>query len=267
MADRTIVPWRAPGSCAKIVWHARHAYVCTAAPFLRPDLMEAPMDFSVDRLPVDIVLFALVAGFLVLRLRSILGRRVGLEAAPQPPAGVVDRAPPIIEGKAKAAAAATPLEIPAPETRVGQILAQIGRQERGFDPASFLRGAESAFRTIVQAYAAGNRTVLRDNLTADAYAAFDGAVTAREAAGESQRTEIRAINGLSILDAVLREGGQASIEVRITSDQVSLVLDKNGQPVSGADAVTEFSDLWVFERLLGAQISGASWRLSSARTA
>ncbi|GBQ68154.1 mitochondrial import inner membrane translocase subunit Tim44 [Ameyamaea chiangmaiensis NBRC 103196] len=225
------------------------------------------MDFSLDRLPVDIVLFALVAGFLVLRLRSVLGRRVGLQAAPQPQPRPVERPGPVIEGRPVPPTAGAKIDIPTPETRVGQILTQIRQRETTFDAADFLRGVETAFRQIILAYAAGDRATLKDCLTADAYAAFDGAITTREGTGEKQHTELRAIDSLAILDAQLQPDGRAAVEVKVVSDQVNYVTDKDGAVLSGADAVTEFSDLWVFERLLGANMSGAAWRLSSARSA
>lgn len=59
----------------------------------------------------------------------------------------------------------------------------------------------------------------------------------------------------------------ARIEVRIVSDQVSLTVDSSGQPVSGVDAMTEFSDLWTFERLLGVNAPGTVWRLGASRSA
>jgi len=225
------------------------------------------MDLSLDRLPVDIVLFALVAGFLVLRLRSILGRRVGLQAAPQPQPGVAERTGPVIDIRPAPAPESARFDIPAPETRVGQVLAGIRERERDFVPATFLNGVDAAFRRIVLAYAAGDRATLRDGLTADAFAAFEAAITAREGQGETQKTEVRGIDSLTILDAQLDGANRAAIEVRIVSDQVSFTLDKDGATVAGTDAVTEFSDLWVFERLLGSAAAGAAWRLSSARSA
>lgn len=63
----------------------------------------------------------------------------------------------------------------------------------------------------------------------------------------------------------MEAGTAAAIDVRIVSDQISLVLNKEGQPVTGTDAVTEFSDLWTFERLL--DVNGSTWRLAAARSA
>lgn len=216
--------------------------------------------------PFDLLLFAMIAAFLVLRLRSILGRRTGFERPPAdpaaPPAGVARAAPgPAPDAQAEVAAPARPL--PSPSGPVGQTLARMAQVDAGFDPQHFLAGAEAAFRMIVAAYAAGERETLRPLLSDDTYRGFEAAITAREAAGERQRTELKAINQVSIEDAALR-GTVAAITVRFVSDQVNETLDKDGRPVAGIDGVTEIQDLWTFERDL-AQPDPA-WRLVAAQT-
>lgn len=226
------------------------------------------MDLSFSHFPFDLVLFGLIAAFLALRLRGILGTRVGVE--PASPAAPAPRPGPVIEGRAGPPAALTDYDVPTPETRVGQALGAIAGQERDFVPAQFLRGVEVSFRQVVQAFAAGDRAMLRERLTAEAFSAFDAAIQSREQAGETQKSEVRAIGSLAIVDAAidpLAGAPRARIDVRIVSDQISLTLDKDGHPVAGTDAVTEFSDLWTFERLLGVSIGGAAWRLAASRSA
>ncbi|MCQ8240426.1 Tim44/TimA family putative adaptor protein [Rhizosaccharibacter radicis] len=232
------------------------------------------MHFNAGNFPVDIVLFGLIALFLVLRLRSILGKRTGLERPAVMPGPRPVPVGPVVDTRAEPVPPPTAHEIPEPSSAVGQVLNRIRDHERGFDPAEFLRGAEAAFRRIVTAYAAGDRATLRDSLTPEAFSAFDGAIAAREAEGQTQRSEIRSINQAQLLDATLVEGGEpggrwrASIDVRFVSDQISLLLGRDGQPVSGADAVTELADLWTFERLLGApKGTEPGWRLAAARSA
>lgn len=225
------------------------------------------MDGSLGHFPVDIVIFALIAALLALRLRSVLGKKVGFQIAPAPPPAQQAPAGPVIDGKAEPAPD-TRLDIPGPNTRVGSILAQVAQKEPGFVPQQFMTGVEGAFRQVVEAYAAGNRNVLKERLTPDAYAAFESALTVREQSGETQKSEIRGIDSLAIEDVRLNDsaaGTAASIDVRIVSDQISFVVDKDGKPVTGTDAVTEFSDLWTFEKLLG--VAGSSWRLAAARSA
>jgi predicted lipid-binding transport protein (Tim44 family) len=218
--------------------------------------------------PIDLVLFGMIAAFLVLRLRSILGRRTGYERPPQPLAPVREGArAPVIEGHAEAPAEAPASRpLPDPASPAGRALVRIHDLDRGFDPARFLEGAEGAFRLIVEAFAAGNRDQLRPLLTADTFTGFEAAIAAREAAGESHRTEIRAIRSATIEEATLLNT-LADITVRFVTDQVNVTLDKTGQPVAGTDAVTEISDIWTFERELAAPASGPAWRLAGARSA
>jgi predicted lipid-binding transport protein (Tim44 family) len=220
--------------------------------------------------PIDLILFGMIAAFLVLRLRSILGRRTGYERPPQPQAQPYQpppaaSQPPTIEGRAEPVAPPSRAQ-DAPELSgaVAAVLARMRGIDRGFDPAGFLDGAEKAFRIIVTAFAAGDRTKLRGLVADDVYRAFDEAIAARELAGHTQTTEIRAISSAAIEDAALR-GSVGQVTVRFVSDQVSLTSDRQGQPVSGTEAVTEITDIWSFERDLASP--DPTWRLVSVRGA
>lgn len=201
-------------------------------------------------LPIDLILFAMVAAFLVLRLRSVLGRRTGYERQAQPeatpaapargPAAEVDIGPQPSQSGAKRS-------IPEPASPVGQALRQIQQRDRSFDPSRFLDGAETAFRFIVEAFARGDRATLKPLLSDEAYVGFEQAITAREAAGETQRTELRSVEESGIEAAELR-GSIAEITVRLVTDQLNMVLARDGSVASGAEAVTEITDIWTFQR-------------------
>lgn len=226
------------------------------------------MDFSLDHFPVDLVLLALVAAFLALRLRSVLGKRVGIQPPTMPVPPRADVAPRVVENKVEPVGPAVEYDVPSPGTRVGQLLVEINQQDTAFTPQQFLMSVQTVFSQVVEAYAQGNRDVLQTYLTPAVYNSFDAAITAREAAGQKQRTDIQAVRSLAIEDVRLTKldvGLGVAIDVRIVSDQISLVEDQAGQPVTGTDAVTEFSDMWTLERLLG--VGGSGWRLAAARSA
>ena len=222
--------------------------------------------------PVDLILFGMIAAFLILRLRSILGRRTGFERPPQfqaqpdrPQAGAgrPSGPGPVIEGQAEPPPpSGAALGLPDPASPLGQTLGRIQAIDNSFDPAGFLGRAEQAFRMIVAAFATGNRTALQPLVGKDVYDAFEQAIAARESAGHQQTTEIRAVPHVTIEGAELR-GNAAQITLRFVSDQVSLTRDAAGQPVAGTDAVTELTDMWTFER----DLAGAdpTWRLVSVR--
>jgi len=216
--------------------------------------------------PIDLLLFGMIAAFLILRLRSILGRKTGFERPGQPDApaaGVtrLGRAGPATVANAPAEPVLRPL--PEPETPAGAALVRMHQVDRTFDPQHFLNGAEAAFRMIVGAFAAGDRVTLRPLLSDDIYRSFEAAIAAREAAGETHRSEIRRLENLLVEQAML-VGTEASITLRIVSDQVAETLDRDGRPVAGADAVTEITDIWTFDRDLSR--ADPAWRLSAARS-
>jgi len=215
--------------------------------------------------PIDLILFGMIAAFLVLRLRSILGKRTGFEqqTPPLPQAPARTPPPPIIEGRAEPPPAAASQTIPLATSPAGQALARMREVDRGFDPARFLSGADQAFRMVVAAFAAGDRVALRSLLSDDTYKAFEQAISAREKAGETQVSEIKSIQQLAIEDAELR-GSVGSVTTRIVSDQISYTKGKDGRPLTGAEAVTEITDLWTFERDLSQR--DPTWRLVSARS-
>jgi predicted lipid-binding transport protein (Tim44 family) len=210
---------------------------------------------------VELILFGMVAAFLVLRLRSVLGKRTGYEHPPErlaPGPGPQGTAP------MPAAAPGQPaLVVPDPRTPPGQALQRIIGVDPAFEPNAFLQGAEGAFRIIVPAFAAGDRAKLQPLLSDDSYAGFEHAITAREQAGETQRTELRAVTELAIEAADLR-GTVADITVRFTTDQINLTLARDGSVVHGSDAVTELRDLWTFQRDL--RSPDPTWRLVATRS-
>lgn len=216
--------------------------------------------------PVDLILFAMVAAFLVLRLRSVLGRRQGYERPPQERQAAAPPSHGPVEAEPQPGPApehARPV-VPDSRTPTGQVLERMRQADPAFDPRGFLAGAEGAFRMIVEAFARGDRQTLRDLLAEETYAGFEQAITAREAAGERQRTEIRAIHEMRIESADLR-GTVADITVRIVSDQVNVTSGAGGEIVAGAEAVTELNDIWTFQRDLSS--GDPAWKLVGTRSA
>ena len=216
---------------------------------------------------IDLILFGMIAAFLVLRLKSILGKRTGFERPPQSARPV--EPPPAFDPMRKVAppaqsASVSQRVVPEPVSALGQTLARMTALDRSFSPAGFLDGAEKAFQIIVHGFAAGDRGALRPLLGEETWKAFDLAITEREKAGHTQITEVRSIHGITIETAELT-GTVASIGVRIVSDQVNMTQTQSGQVMAGTDAVTEITDLWTFERDLAQP--NPVWHLVAARSA
>src|SRR5216684_3087930 len=152
----------------------------------------------------DIILFAMVAAFLVLRLRSVLGRRTGNErrrelfvrrARPTP-----DKVPALGE---PGNSAANPVAGAAPVDAVSEGLNRVRRADPSFDPSNFLEGARTAFEMIVTAFAKGDKTVLRPLLSDEVFQQFATAIDERVAAKETLETRILRLESVDIVEAEL----------------------------------------------------------------
>ena len=199
---------------------------------------------------LDIILFAMVAGFLILRLRSVLGRRTGNE---RPPSDRFSMKP---DPRAEAPKPPGPEALPAPEAANGTGpaegaaggLAQIRSIDPTFDPAAFLAGAKIAFEMILTAFAKGDEVKLKPLVSAEVFQHFKDAIQALKAAGRSHETTLVAITDADIAEAHL-EGRQARVSVRFHSQQINVTRGPDGAVVEGdPQTVSVITDLWTFVR-------------------
>jgi predicted lipid-binding transport protein (Tim44 family) len=206
----------------------------------------------------DIILFAMVAAFLVLRLRSVLGRRTGHERRQDPllrraeissseklgdtAVGVGNRGP------APLPAMDMPVDMSPPAGAVAAGLGRIHAADPGFDTAQFVAGARAAFAMIVDAFAAGEKAKLRPLLNDDVYKPFSAAIDERHAAGETLETRILRLKRLDIDEADLA-GRIARVTLKFVSDQINVVRAHDGSIVDGdPEHGVEKTDFWSFER-------------------
>lgn len=199
---------------------------------------------------IDIILFALVAAFLILRLRSVLGRRDGHQGPAQDPF----RSQPKNEVPEKDIArlpergesAPLPVDIASASPQGG--LTQIKIADARFDEKEFLAGAKVAFEMILTAYVAGDVATLKPLLSPEVFANFSKSIADRAAAGETLETTLVGFQKSEIEDAAM-VGRMAHVSVRFTSEQVTATRDAAGKVVDGdPDHVATVTDVWTFAR-------------------
>lgn len=199
----------------------------------------------------DIILFAMVAAFLVLRLRSVLGRRTGNErrrdlyVRGSTPAGDKSGAGKIVS----LAPRPSPLAAVAPpDNTVAGGIAQISAADPGFEAPAFLDGARLAFELIVGAFAKGDKGALRPLLSDDTYRSFATAIDEREAASETLETRIAKVKDIDIVEAGL-DSRSARVTVKLVSDQNNVLRAHDGSVVDGdPQNLIEKTDFWTFAR-------------------
>jgi predicted lipid-binding transport protein (Tim44 family) len=220
---------------------------------------------------LDIILFAMVAAFLVLRLRSVLGRRTGHEDRPQDMAArrerdaenesnvvdFTDRTDPAedAEGLAREAESDDPLV---------SGIAQIRLADPKFDLEEFKGGARSAFEMIVHAFATADSGTLRSLLSEDVAENFQSAIKARLEAGETLETTVISVKTADVIQAEMN-GRNAEVTVKFVSEQVNVTRDTEGRVIDGdPNQVTDITDIWTFSRNTRAR--DPNWKLIETRS-
>jgi predicted lipid-binding transport protein (Tim44 family) len=204
---------------------------------------------------LEIVLFAMVAGFLILRLRSVLGRRTGHERRRPDPITARTAAEEARDNIVPLPDRGRPREREEEEALssvadAGALagIAQIRSADRSFEPSEFVTGARRAFEMIVEAFAKGDSNTLRPLLSDEVFAQFDGAIRAREEARQTLTTTLVGIREAEIVDAAL-EGRTAQVTLRFLSEQINVTRDSEGRVVEGdPSAVAAVTDIWTFAR-------------------
>jgi len=207
-----------------------------------------------------VVVLAMVAAFLALRLYMVLGKRTGHEQALPKPAE--ERAPVTPLPRPIEVAQQEPREIATrnidPRAEAG--LRAIVAAEPSFDVAQFVEGAQSAYRMILEAYWKGDEESLAWLVDDEVRGAFVEAIAQRAAAGHVLDNRLVSIERAMISDASV-EAKQARITVRFDADIAAVTRDADGNLVAGSmtDAV-ETHDVWTFARTL--KSSDPNWKLA-----
>jgi predicted lipid-binding transport protein (Tim44 family) len=196
-----------------------------------------------------IVILALVALFIGLRLYSVLGERTGHEQQPiLKPADPDGR----VEPRVSQPSAPQPISaeggdmafLPTAGPGVRAILAA----DPAFDVARFLEGAKGAYRLILESFWKGEMDAIRSHVDNHIFETFAGAVEQRKKDGLTLDNRLVTIDQAVIAEASL-DRSVAIVTVRFEADIAAVTRNSEGQVVAGSlsDAV-QTRDLWSFRR-------------------
>lgn len=203
---------------------------------------------------IQIVILAMIAAFLGLRLYSVLGRRAEHEEepirgrfeekAPQPGAPPVT-APRLITSQPAADQARETNEF---EPGIERGLRAIATADRRFELPPFMEGARGAYRMVLEAFWRSDKEELAQLCDSDVFEGFSAAIDARAAAGETLDNRLVRINEMTITNATF-QAPMARISVQFAADIAAVTRDKDGNLIAGSlnDAV-DSQDVWTFSR-------------------
>jgi len=176
---------------------------------------------------IDIILLGMIAGFIILRLRSILGRKTGHESKAYPD---------FAEKKFN-----MPKNIVKTEKQNHEIL-------EGKEKKEFLKGAEIAYETILASFASGELQKLKSLLTSSMNSSFSGAIEARNK--EKIKSEFTFIGMKeSSVEKYEKIKDDIFASVKFVAEVISVKKDKDGKIIEGnPDKIKFVTDIWKFTR-------------------
>ena len=188
---------------------------------------------------IDIILLGMIAGFIILRLRSILGRKTGHESKVYPS---------FAEQK-----------FTVPKNNVKRAKDNYDVLE-GEEKKDFLKGAEIAYETILISFAKGDTKTLRSLLTPEMVDSFDQAIQTRNK--KNIKSEFTFI-GLksSNVEKYERIKNEVFTTVKFVSEVISVKRDKENKIIEGnPNKIKEVTDYWKFSKNILKK--GPNWHLS-----
>ncbi len=208
----------------------------------------------------DIIVFAILAVFLVFQLWTVLGRRTGHEGQPRDPlrrdnsnpstSGSNDKsvAPPARAAGADDTVTSFSRARGAYSGALAQALTDIELADRGFVPEEFLTGARGAYELIVTGFANGDKSTLGPLLSEDVFDQFEQVIDQRERAGQIVESSFVGIRSADIIGASFNQS-IAEITVKFVSELISVTKDQDGAVIEGdPNQVREVRDVWTFAR-------------------
>ena len=157
---------------------------------------------------IDIILLAMIAGFIFLRLRGILGKKTGHEEN--------------LDSNFSR-------DLPTKEILKNKLNLLNFDQEA---KENFLKGAKIAYETIIIAFASGNLKNIRSLLGKKVFDQFSEAVKVRENEGHISETTFIGVNSASIKEHK-KINNILEVTVDFVSEIISCVKDKNNKILSG----------------------------------
>ena len=194
---------------------------------------------------IDILILAIIAGIVLLRLRSVLGRRTGHEKTDK-----------------------TSYNYESPQTSKEEKVIPIepktsssAREDGWFNNDDFLRGAANAYETIVTNFENGNKDALKPLLSDDVLNSFSSVIDERNSKNETVEFNFIGIEKSEIVHKDLKNNPM-EVTVRFISEMITCIKNSKDEVVSGSlNQVQKITDVWTFEKIKDKKSS--NWLLAA----
>lgn len=191
---------------------------------------------------ISIFIFAVIAGFLIFRLYSVLGQRTGFEPPKEQP---VEK-PENFKSQSEVSLEEDTDKLSNPALK--RLVKSIKSHDPTFDVDEFLKGATRAFEIILEAFAGDDVKTLKNLLGSVIYEEFETTIKERQEQGETLETTIIKIESPRLVEGRIR-GSIAEVTVEFQTEQIHVIRDKRGKIIDGhPKQIEQLIDLWTFKR-------------------
>jgi predicted lipid-binding transport protein (Tim44 family) len=122
------------------------------------------------------------------------------------------------------------------------------KSDMDFNPKLFITGAKDAFPMIVEAFAKGDLKTLKMLLSDGVYTAFEQAIEERKSRGETIVTDVHAVKECKIL-GIKKINRMTFIKLRFIAEETIVIKDRDGNITNGhPDKIIAMNDVWTFGR-------------------
>ena len=183
---------------------------------------------------IDIILLAMIAGFIFLRLRGILGKKTGYE---------------------QDVSSSFPHDFATKKNETKLDVNNFNESAK----KEFIKGAKIAYESIITNFASGNLKEIKYLLDKKIFDQFDEAIKERNKKGLFSETTFIGINSADIKDQE-QNNNILEVTVNFVSEIISCVKDKDKKIISGdPDTIKKVYDTWKFSR--DSRSSNPNWLL------
>ena len=188
---------------------------------------------------LDIILLGMIAGFIILRLRSILGRKTGHESKVYP--GFTEK------------------EFNIPKNEVKPVQQNLDILE-GKEKKEFLRGAEIAYESILTSFANGDLIKLKNLLSSNMFSNFSEAIKSRNKEGIKSEFTFIGVKESSV-EKYEKIKDNLFATVKFVAEVISVKRDRDNKIIEGnPDKIKFVTDSWKFTK--NVNNTSPNWYLS-----
>jgi predicted lipid-binding transport protein (Tim44 family) len=212
--------------------------------------------------PIDLLIYIVIAVVLILWLRNTIGSRHGSE---QDRSDILTQ---IQERQKNQIDSGKVIDISGRPSNMGQLdetkilealsieggadtaqeIISFMKADTSFDPKFFISGAKDAFPMIVESFAKGDLKTLKMLLSEGVYSTFEQAIEDRKIKGETILTDVHSVKDCRIM-SVKKIGRMAYIKLRFIAEESVVIKDRDGNIISGhPDKIIAMNDVWTFGR-------------------